>query len=380
MLRVKVVTSNIRGFLKTLFDYKFDNITFIYSDKKIYDIANKRRSLFAKLIHMKIFDYLGIFQVVKAKYNNEDIGVTYNRFLKTNKPYLILSENPSALVNYCWDRPNHYITKQRLKKLFRDNKLKNIICLSKTCFNSFGNLYGIEYTDKLKQIYPLVVDDLNYGNTEVRMKSYSDVLECLFISSDFYLKGGQDALKVFNTIYEKYPNIKLTIITKLEQIKEIDIAKYKNVTFLEFNLSRQELNEYYKKSAIFINPTRMDSSSLCTLEAMKYGCTLIATDMYAIREMLTNEYNGFMHKPLYDYWNDDFLPNTKDRKYKEYVLHSGVIDEDLVEWMIQKIIYLYINRNILYEYCRNSLIRARNEEFSEISVAKKWKKIIEESC
>ena len=35
---------------------------------------------------------------------------------------------------------------------------------------------------------------------------------------------------------------------------------------------------------------------------------------------------------------------------------------------------------VLYEYCRNSLIRARNEEFSEVSVAKKWKKIIEESC
>ena len=38
MINIEVSTGNIRGFLKTLFEYKFSNINFYYGNDSLYEI------------------------------------------------------------------------------------------------------------------------------------------------------------------------------------------------------------------------------------------------------------------------------------------------------------------------------------------------------
>ncbi len=50
---------------------------------------------------------------------------------------------------------------------------------------------------------------------------------------------------------------------------------------------------------IFINPTRQDSFSLVVLEAIKSGNVIISSDLYAIPEMVIDDYNGYLVGPKY---------------------------------------------------------------------------------
>ena len=150
-----------------------------------------------------------------------------------------------------------------------------------------------------------------------------------------------------------------------------------NVNLVEFKLSRVELDEYYKKASILLNPTRHDSFSLVTLEAMKYGCAIIATDMYAIKEMVLENYNGYITKPKYPLWDEDGTFNKYLRTHQKQTICSGDIDDDLVDWMYEKMVYLENNKKELNRLCVNSLKLARETEFSEKLIIKKWKEIFE---
>ncbi len=375
MINIKVATSNIRGFLKNLFDCDSEVLRFHYCSDVVYEISNKKREIFARLIKLKIFDYLGVFRVIKINVD-DDASFSYNRFLKTNKPYVIYLENPSALVNYCWDRPKHFIAKRKLEKCFNEKNLHAIVCMSKACCKSIRSLYSIPDDLHLCQVYPYVPDDEKYGVSNIKKNVYGDLMECLYISSEFDLKGGCDILQAFKLCDSE--KIHLTIITKsscLTYEEKNLIKQLPNIELVEFNLDKNTLNEYYKKASILLNPTRFDSFSLVTLEALKYGCAVLATDMYAIREMVHEDYNGYLHEPMYKVWNDDGIMNKKYRIHRKKTVYSGKIDQDMVDWIAHKLKYLNSNRNKLYELCCNSLNLARGDEFSGKEILQKWEEI-----
>ena len=99
MIRVKVVTVNNRGFIRNLFDYKYRDISFVYDQDSMYEIPSLIRKKMAEMIKWPIFDFLGIFKIIRNLEVKEDICFSYNRFLKTNKPYVILLENPYNFEN-----------------------------------------------------------------------------------------------------------------------------------------------------------------------------------------------------------------------------------------------------------------------------------------
>lgn len=378
MKKIKVATSNTRGFLKCLFDHRFNEIKFVYKNDDVYEVPSKLKVILTQMITWSIFDYLGIFQIIKVYDDECDMLFSYNRFLKTNKPYVIFVENPSALVNYCWERPKKYIAKRKLKKCFEDKNLKAIVCMSNACYRYFDNLYERPDTVDKLQIYPYIEDDYSFTEFDIDKKVNSRELECLFISSDFELKGGRDIISTFEYLDRINSNAHITLITRKSSIRENDLERInslRNMTLIEFALSKEELSEYYKKAVVLINPTRRDSFSLVTLEAIKYGCAVLATDVYAIKEMDVDGFNGFITSSMFKIWDEDGVRNKYDRTHPKKTVMSGAVDETLVEWMKTKIELLDSDRALLKQMCINSLKHARNEELSDISIAQKWENL-----
>lgn len=376
MKKIKVVTSNNRGFLLDLFNYNNGKYEFEYSDGSIYEVSNRLKSIISKIIKCRLFDFIGLFQVIKCKHGDENICFSYNRFLKSEKSYVVLVENPSALVNYCWNRPSSFVSKYKLKKLFSNTNLKAIICMSQVCYDGLFKIYDIPDTLNVKQIYPMIYDSKIDVNV-IRKKCDAPELECLYISSDFYLKGGKDILNMLNLVDENFP-IHITLISKKNMITEDDwrlIEHHKNLSFVEFNLSKDELNEYYKKAAILLNPTRGDSFSLVTLEAIKYGCIVIGSDVYAIREMVENGVNGFIQYPKYRYWSNDNIPNKKLLNLKQVRSYE---DEEMTKMMTSKLLELNTDRERLYNMCMESFNKSQNNFFGEKDIVKQWEDIFEE--
>ena len=97
------VVSGLRGFFKeTLTHLSNQNICVFDADlEKTYEKPSQIKILLSKIIKWKIFDFLGIFKVIKDfNTNGVDGVISYNRFVKTNIPYFIVMENPYGLMNY----------------------------------------------------------------------------------------------------------------------------------------------------------------------------------------------------------------------------------------------------------------------------------------
>lgn len=382
MIIVSVETKNIRGFLKELFNYSFSNISFLYEERKTYEKASKLKVLAHKLGKSWLFDFLGFFQIINVGDKKCDVCVSYNRFLNSNKPYIIILENPSALVNYSWKRLNKYMTKKRLERCFKDENLKAIVCLSNACKDTIRQFYNIPERIKIERIYPLIPEDYSISEDKIARKADEKVINCLFVSSQFELKGGRDIITAWSKVKDVDNRFKLSIITDKNTIREEDrklIDEYSSIDLYDFNLSKKELYKMYADTQILLMPTRMDSFCLVVLEAMKYGCAMVGTNLYALKEMIIDNYNGYVKTPKYQYWNTDNTPNLYVIKNKKKTILSGYIDDDIVNLIVDSLEELEGNREKLRQFCVNSYKMATEKSFSEKSIANQWTRLIEES-
>lgn len=381
MKRIYVAT-RARGFLLNLFKCKFSDIEFIYNTNAIYEVNSKSRKVIFRLVSSRLADYLGVIQRIKVKNVPGDIIFSYNRFVCADKKYVILLENPLALVHYSTYRNNTYLSRIKLKKYFSDPNLKSIICISKACYDTVKSFYSIPDRIKIDQIYPFVQANSLTSKESIRNKCRKSDIQCLYISSNFNLKGGKDILMAFNKFKALgINNIKLTIIT---QIKSIDkntrkiIEENKNINLFDFKFSKEELDKFYNDSCIYLNPTRQDSFSLVTLEAMKSGNAVLTTDLYAIPEMIINNFNGYLVNPKFRFFNYDNMPNTVVWNNRRNTIYSDYIDKKIVNFLIEKILYLNENRDELERLALNSFERSRIGEFSEEFIKEKWSKLFSE--
>lgn len=374
------VATKARGFLLELFNSKFDNIKFYYNNEKIYETNSKVKLIFSTLAKSKLANHLGIIQRIKVDKKDNDVIFSYNRFLKTDKEYVIYLENPLALVHYSIGRNSTIIGKKKINTYLNDKNLKSIVCLSRACYETINNFYNIPNTINVKQIYPLVVSNEFTNEENINIKCNEKNIQCLYISSNFNLKGGVDIIECFNKLRGKnIDNIKLKIITQIDSIdKSVKayINQNPNISLYDFKFNRKELSYIYNESCILLNPTRQDSFSLVVLEAMKAGNAIITTDLYAIPEMVKNDYNGYLTFPKYRFFNYDNMPNEKVWNNRKKTIYSNYLDENIVDFLLKKLIYLNNNREKLKEFCINSYKKSNSKEFNDKEIIKKWNELL----
>lgn len=379
MKKIKFI-GRYRGFLNDLFNFKSSKITIEYNKASEFEVIKKNRQFLLRLFNNRIFDVLGLFTKLS---DDSDVQylLSYNRFISCNegKKYAIILENPTALVNYSNTKMFSKIAKGKLERLFNDPNLASIVCISKACEEGFDKYYpNHNLGDRLTQIYPLINVNKSISEEYLSKQSQEEVLNVLYVSANFTLKGGEDILKTFTKLSKNQITINLTIITKINNLSEKQleqINKFSNINLLDFTLSRDELSEYYSRAQILLNPTRMDSFSLVTLEAIKHGCAVVGSDIYAIKEMVHENKNGFLIKPKYQYWNDDNTINHYVMKHPKKTYEANYLDEKMVSFIYDKLVYLNEKRQILSEFQRYSFNLSKNDDFNENYIMKKWESI-----
>lgn len=369
--------NKIRGFLIESFNNLNSteeiNITF---KSNSYEKVNKIRKIAHRIIVLPFFDWFGFFCVIKknGKLDGYDRFISYNRFTHLDQSYYIVLENPYALVHYADRRNCHYITKKRLNKCFNDENLKGIICLSKACKDSLKNIYNVPSNVRIEQAYPIITD----GEFE---KKYDGDVHCLFIASEFYLKGGNEVVEAYTRLKEDgLKGITLTIITPFEKLspKTMSDIKRLGIELKDYKLTKNEIKDEYKKTHILLNPTKMDSFSLVTLESMKYGCAYIGTDLYAIPEMVINNETGYLTSDKYSPWDQNNLfIHKKHVELRKQEKDNGV-DDELALFVWDRIAYLYKNQEILKTMNIKAFKRGNDEVFSKNSCCQKWLEILNE--
>ncbi|BCA85005.1 hypothetical protein EsVE80_05280 [Enterococcus saigonensis] len=377
--------SQTRGFFNYLFNNKNINGKFLLSEKKqIYEINSWKKELISKIVRSRLFDHLGIIQVLNGNRDDitkNDLIFSFNRFVDSNSPYILYVENPTALYHYSLLRGKSLLGKRKIKKLLESKNLYAVIFMSEACEKTFSEVCGpLPGNIKKKTIYPLIKDNSFFSLASLSKKSKEKKLRLLFIAQGkrFISKGGLELIELMKRL--EYFDISLSIVTNSNLLNpEIlnRIVTSKNVELIEFNLDNKSLEKLYFNHHILVHPTSDDSFGIVILEAMKAGLPIISTDLYAIKELVQNEVNGFLTKPKFYFFSPDDLPNESVWNNRNQTINnSDILDKKLIDFLELKILFFYRNRDVLEKMSLNSYNISKGNKFSEESIINDWNELI----
>jgi glycosyltransferase involved in cell wall biosynthesis len=184
-----------------------------------------------------------------------------------------------------------------------------------------------------------------------------------------------EVLDAFSRLPSKFH---LTIITKIDMLKESDLAMIqsnKNIELKDFKLSSSQMQQEYASHQILLHLSSDDSSPLAVMEAMKGGECIISTKIYAITEMVTDGMNGFLTNPKYQYFRDDLSVDKRLEKRKMHYLNNSPVNKQISDFIVEKLTYLDFQRKQLCEMRLASYREATKGKFSKKAIADKWGKI-----
>lgn len=376
--------TRLRGFLKNV-SISLDDVEF--ENDGYYETNSLKSNVLSKLIRSSILNPFGVFKRVSISGKDCDIYGSFNRFLECDKPYFLYLENPTALYHYTIGRISFPKGRERFRKCINDNNLKYIMCMSDACRNSFEQLNGpLSENVKIETVYPLVKNNKHCSEEIIKEKSYRDKLKLLYCVQGirFVSKGGLEVLYAFRELRKTYSNISLKIITKISDLdtKVLKIIKETDgVSLHDFTYSYDELESIYADTNILLQPASDESFGLTVLEAMKGGCALIVSKMYAFPEMVEDGENGYLIDPKYWFFDENNMPNKSVWNNRKKTIYSLDVSKRMTEELIARVENLHKNRELLEYMCKSSyLCSIDDERFGENGIRDKWERILNSIC
>lgn len=238
------------------------------------------KSRFADRLKKRAFSaYLHTFNKPHAIYVNsgdtELIHACSGIMIKNQRPWVIDTEHVASFAGFEAGRLEK--VKSGVEELLSSQYCKKIMPWTEAGKMSILNgLDASDFKEKIEVVYPAV--------EPIKIKSEKhEKPSLLFISVRFFTKGGKELLEAYESLKKKY-DVDLTVISNVpNEVKK----KHPDVRFFEPNMPRSRiLSEFFPKTDIFVLPSYMDTFGMVFLEAMASGIPVVATNTFAIPEIL----------------------------------------------------------------------------------------------
>jgi len=177
----------------------------------------------------------------------------------------------------------------------------------------YGNCKNEKIIDKATVVYPAI-------QTRSRNITPREKKKILF-SGDFFRKGGAHIVDVFYELHSDFPFLELQLCcdshlhtnnVKLREEYLTKIHKHPNISIGK--VTRKEMLEVVLPNTdVFVSPTYMETFGFAILEAMSFGIPVIASNVFAIPEIINNNKDGIM----LDIRDEDYI-----RSLKGYTIES----------------------------------------------------------
>lgn len=107
------------------------------------------------------------------------------------------------------------------------------------------------------------------------------------------------ALNVLFYVKKKVPDVKLLLVGEdwgvkkglMELAKKLDVLE--NVIFVGY-VPHEKISKYFSRADIFMLPSEYEGFGISVLEAMATGLPVIVNEIETMREIVKNEYNGYL--------------------------------------------------------------------------------------
>lgn len=187
-----------------------------------------------------------------------------------------------------------------LRKLYARDNCKQLVFWSRAgrdTLTNYGRLRDSKVLKKSVVVYPAV------RQMPDNARPASDVVNILF-SGTFFIKGGVNVVDAFERLQESFPSVRLRLCcdpqidfrTADSSLRESMLARIRsNPAITLGRVKRQEMiNEILPQTDIFVLPSYGDAFGFAVLEAMAWGIPVIATNFFAIPEMVDHRKTGLL--------------------------------------------------------------------------------------
>jgi glycosyltransferase involved in cell wall biosynthesis len=214
----------------------------------------------------------------------------------TSGPFIVDLDNPYALTGYNARAMGLY--RGLLRRLLSSPRCREIRCLSEACRQSLELLFGAAVAAKAAVHYPRVARAVE------QLPAAGEGCRFLFIATQFEIKGGAALLRAFRRVRERAPTARLDVLTHLPRTHAELAENCPGLTIHAAEVARVEVAARFLMNAdVLVHPTYVDSFGMVVLEALAHGLAVIATDVYALAEMVRDGVNGRLLTPPISLWD-----------------------------------------------------------------------------
>ena len=223
----------------------------------------------------------------------------------TRQRWIYSCENfqvPAAFTIWGASLPR-FVRVAAIRRLLLQPNCRTVVFWSRAGQETLRTYGGLESSDQLWQkttvVYPAV---RTVPAAKVRMDRS---VRTLLFSGDFFRKGGVNVVDAFETLKPAYPDLTLLLCcdknidfnTPNAALRAEYLSKVQSITGIELlgRRPRSELLEQILPSTdVYLLPTYVETFGMAILEAMAYGIPVIATNHFAIPEMVINGETGIL--------------------------------------------------------------------------------------
>jgi N-acetyl sugar amidotransferase len=369
--KVDVLTFSFTGEKECSFLHEQLNI-FIIKKKKTYNFLkkfiNQYDIFYVHFINFRICKFLLLYNcnATIVFHGVEAISAKRYYFDFHKKPFFFIKK---IIYNYI----NFYF----LKKLFKKKNIK-LIFVSQWLLDIISKDLNYNFSKSQKTIIPNSVNNFFLESKKEFKILKSEKIKVIVIKNfDSYKYAGDLTLK-FILEYSKtnyFSNFEFLIYGNgliLDKFYK-KLLCLKNVKIIKNYLLNLDLAKIYHEQHIFLYLTRLDAQSLSVSEALSAGMVVVSSNVAAMPEFITNNYNGILIDNNYLSFKENFdliATNKKNlallSKNAAYsaknIFSSNINCKKEIEFSIKKIICknclmdnstsdIYFDENLVCSYC-----------------------------
>ncbi len=321
--------------------------------------------------------YYAYYKLQNYRNRHPEADLTYSsqHLIFQDTPWVVDLEFVTGLVGY--GRLRGY--KRILERALSSEYCKKIMPWTEAGRDTLTmNLDCKLFEDKIETVHLAVppksfVRDAHDGKTHLVFVGTGNTFN---IRRSFELKGGRELLLAFNKLRKKYDNVDLTIRSHVPSAYRDSCAR-EGIRVLSDTLSEEKLAQEFQNADVFIFPGHQTPGEVI-LDAMSYELPVVATDVWATREMVLDGQTGLLTKAsrFADYYGSDFIPQWGEPNFWRSIER---IDPAMVEDIVIKVSYLLENPKLGRQMGRNGRREIETGRFSLLERNRKLSRIFRES-
>ena len=239
-----------------------------------------------------------------------DLTVAVNHLVLRQEPWILEAEHIAFCLSYRGEWLDSARLRGFLERVLSSSWCRKIVSSSEAAQRSVLRYLNCEgfgearHFPRIGRPRKIVADKLVVVPFALPVKPFNKAhrdngnVKLLFVGTTnlpgrFYDRGGLEVLECFRILRQRYPNVELVVRSEVPAGVKSQFAGLPGLQILDSPIPAEAVAAEYSSADIFLSPADHTPWS-SVLEAMSYELPVVATDVFANRELVRDGESGFL--------------------------------------------------------------------------------------